>query len=322
MPFLMNVISLCTNVKTYNMQKYMLYFVLLNLLVSCRSFYFDDSDRLASNVHNPTIKMSTAEVTICDWICYLVNTTQDTINKKIYLIDYLDQINEKLPHFYDDYLGSYALHAFLRKESNMVSKRIYDPCKRDYHHIYVPKAAWDSIRKFHLYYLPITGVSYEQSLAYLQYRQDVYNECLNMHNGLKETKNRYVYECFLPSPAQFDAVQTYGDSLNTLGCNSFNFVNSKCEDCPNGKLFKKNPVLNKTGVFPTYAHVYYSCESGMFNFKGNAAEMTSVKGIAKGGSCQHPAAEAFNFHSQYYDLPESWLGFRVWYKLYPKIAIQ
>jgi hypothetical protein len=81
--------------------------------------------------------------------------------------------------------------------------------------------------------LPIAGITYEQAMEYIKYKQDVVNSC-----GFK-ARDTFRYACFLPTPEQFQMVQTKLDSTNTLGCNLFNYANSLCADCPNGEKYLK-----------------------------------------------------------------------------------
>jgi hypothetical protein len=51
------------------------------------------------------------------------------------------------------------------------------------------------------------------------------------------------------------------------------------------------------------------------DIQGNVAEMTSIKGLSKGGSYFHYAAETFKGKEIPYNKPERWLGFRCVAKL-------
>jgi hypothetical protein len=54
------------------------------------------------------------------------------------------------------------------------------------------------------------GITYEQEEAVYWYKQYLSNLC-----GLK-AKDQYRYECFLPTPEQFETVQTAMDSVNSM----------------------------------------------------------------------------------------------------------
>jgi hypothetical protein len=56
---------------------------------------------------------------------------------------------------------------------------------------------------------------------------------------------------------------------------------------------------------------YFPNKQGLFELQGNVAEMTSVKGIAMGGSCQHVAADCQPGVQNRYVDPAYWVGFRV-----------
>ena len=287
-------------------------------IVSCRSeLNFMTSDNLAWNTN--TNHISRYEVSVSDWITYMVATTFRDHNRTIRddnyepfnLGDSIEKIKLKLPELEISCWSNYVIKAFLRKDHDMIVQQVYNHCENSYIELYVSKVAWDSIKKYKLLDLPIVGITYDQALEYVEYKQTISNAC-NLY--IKESKNKYRYECFLPTPTQFDSFQTLSDSF--YSCPRFNFKNSLCLDCPSSKSWKNHPIGQKVGVEPIYINQYFPNYYGIYNFKGNVAEMTSVKGIAKGGSCQHYASEAYPGRSQEYIKPEVWLGFRVWYKVY------
>ncbi len=300
--------------------KITLFIFLMFLIDSCGKIYFRTTDNLAWNANEKHI--SRYEVTVSDWITYVVTTTfsesglnVDPKNKKdpFYLIDSIDKIKMKLPELSLPGFSNYVIKAFLRKDKKCVVQRVWNHCDHSIIKLYIPKQAWDSIKKYNLLNLPIVGITYEQALKYIEYKQNISNTC-DLY--IKESKNKYFYKCYLPTPEQYDSFQTKADSFTM--CPRFNFKNSLCLDCPNGKENKKHPVTKHIGVLPIYVNGYFPNYYGLYNFKGNVAEMTSVKGIAKGGSCAHYASEAYAGKNQEYVKPEMWLGFRVWYTPYPR----
>lgn len=256
----------------------------------------------------PATYIAPEEVSVGDWLTYIVATSFPEEGKTVMLGDHYELIRSKLPVPDSGGWNNYTINAFLRQDQKPVAVEFFNDCNRSISHVAVGEAAADSIRKFHLMDLPITGITYEQAMAYVDYMQHVLNTCALY------TRGKYRYACFLPSPEVFDAYQPALDSVNTLGCNLFNYKNALCTDCPTGQKFRMSPVFCKTGMEPTYTWGYFPDPSGIKNFKGNVAEMTAVKGIAKGGSCLHYAAEASKGATQVYTGPARWLGFRVWYR--------
>jgi hypothetical protein len=242
-----------------------------------------------------------------------VSTSIPEDNKPISLGDHYHRIHSKLPALAPGRWDNYTLNAFLRSSQENVSVDFYNDCKKHIFKIAVAKTAWDSIQKFQMMDLPIAGITYEQAMQYITYKQDVSNSCA------VNAKDQYRYECFLPSPEEFDSLQTIMDSINYQGCNLFNYKNALCADCPNGKKLKKHPIFSRTGTEPTYVWSYFPDTFGLKNFKGNVAEMTSIKGISKGGSYMHFASEALNGRRHAYIGSAGWLGFRVWYRIYSRV---
>lgn len=296
---------------TFTIRKCFISILIILILTSCSKIYFNTTDNLAWATN--TKKISVCEVSIQDWITYIVSTSFSEKDDNIYLSDHLEKISSKLPELTLEGWSNYVFKAFLRKEKQMVSQEVYDHCKHTFQKIYIPRAAWDSIKKFRLLDLPVVGINYDQAMKYVAYKENISNAC-DLY--LKKSKNKYRYECFLPTPEQFDSFQTLLDSFHR--CPYFNFKNSFCEDCPGTVKYKNHPVIKNIGKQPTYVDAYFRNYYGVYNFKGNVAEMTSVKGISKGGSCFHYASEAFAGKSQSYSKPEIWLGFRVWYRVFPK----
>ncbi len=255
--------------------------------------------------------ISVAETSVGDWLTYILTTSFTGDQKEIKLGEHYDKILTKLPALSPGRWDNYTLNAFLRKREDNVSVDFYNECKAHVVKLTVAKTAWDTIRKFELMDSPIAGITYEQAMKYIQYKQDISNSC-----GFT-SKDTFRYECFLPTPEQFDAAQTALDSVNGLGCNMFNYKGSLCADCPNGKEMIQHPVSSRTGMEPTSVWNYFPDRRGLKNLRGNVAEMTSVKGIAVGGSCIHYASEAYPGKRQAYIGSAGWLGFRVWYRRIP-----
>lgn len=276
---------------------------------SCSTPNFTTKSNLDKNTNANLI--SKCEVSVRDWMTYLVSTSFPGEDEVIFLGDQLDKIGSKLPELDMPGWCSYTVKAVLRKEDKMVMQKVFNHCTQQNIKIGFPAAAWDSIDHYGLLDLPIVGITYEQAMEYVGYKQTILNTC---EVNPKKSKEHYRFECFLPTPGEFGSIQIKIDSVNYPGCNLFNFKDALCEDCPNGKKWAKNPVLKRTGKEPTAVDTYFPYPIGLYNVPGNVAEMTSMKGIAMGGSCHHYAALAFDGKIQGYTKPEEWLGFRVWYR--------
>lgn len=288
------------------------------LLQSCQSTRFWGFNSMVEKPVIKNVRIGIYEVSVADWIAYMAATSGcDTAsNSNIHLADYRNSINAKLPDLKIKCWSNYVITADLRNFKESTGQNFYEPCKNDFYKICFPKTAWDTIKKYRLYDLPVIGITYEQAKDFLAFRQQLLNDCWKGY--FNEDKHKYRYECILPTLEQFDSVQQKLDSLNLEKCTLFNYKNSFCIDCPNGKKMKNHPVVSKQGIEPVYRDSYFPYYLGAYNLKGNVAEMTSVKGIAKGGSCQHYASEAYAGNVQNYTKPEVWLGLRIWYKMIPK----
>jgi len=170
-----------------------------------------------------------------------------------------------------------------------------------------------------VYDKPITGISYEQAVGYAEWCTTYYND-FNVNNGIGG-----AYSFRLPSPEEFEnfallgmtkcyekrkpedrekTIQQLRECKNEKKCALCNYANKEvCES--NTKLISKfGNELYPVGVF------FPNC-FGAMDMQGNAAEMTSEKGIAKGGSYLLPASESEPEAVQNYTEPQPWLGFRL-----------
>ncbi|AFM02549.1 hypothetical protein Fleli_0038 [Bernardetia litoralis DSM 6794] len=74
--------------------------------------------------------------------------------------------------------------------------------------------------------------------------------------------------------------------------------------------FIEEMYIDKTSFLRMQYHYPKTKQFGLDNLFGNVAEMTSEKGIAKGGSFYHTLEECAADRVQVYDSPQAWLGFR------------
>ncbi len=139
---------------------------------------------------------------------------------------------------------------------------------------------------------PIAGITFQQAEAYCHWRTEQY--------GRSDPK--IVFE--LPTSAEYERLLSTKDTTNGQ-CALFNYACLPCQEQPSGKYAFIHPGSELTPV-----DGYAPDDKGLFNLRGNAAEMTSTPGLAKGGSYAHPARAANPDAAQQYAGPEPWLGFR------------
>jgi uncharacterized protein (TIGR02145 family) len=142
---------------------------------------------------------------------------------------------------------------------------------------------------------PVTGLTFEQVTRFCEWRTKVQGD------------NKFTFR--LPSPTEWKVLALNGlseaeqekglrDSINNKKCSYYNFQ-LVC-NCGNENYQGK---LNALGM-------YEPEKNGVFDLFGNVSEMTSVKGIAKGGNFTLHANQCHVDSMQKYVKPEIWLGFR------------
>jgi formylglycine-generating enzyme required for sulfatase activity len=145
---------------------------------------------------------------------------------------------------------------------------------------------------------PVTGISFEQAIRFCKWKESLIN---------KDRDNSKKIQIGLPSKEIYKRVIENIDSL-CVNCSSpcrsfrFNYKHPSCQDKESTNSFEGKSLLRVDSYWPT--------SLGMFGIQGNAAEMTSSKGIAMGGSFKHYANQSLSTEVQSYSGPEDWLGFR------------
>jgi formylglycine-generating enzyme required for sulfatase activity len=108
----------------------------------------------------------------------------------------------------------------------------------------------------------------------------------------------------LPAPDLYERLLSPRDSTNGE-CALFNYACEPCQSKPKGRdafIHPGREITPVDGYMPDWR--------GLYNLRGNASEMTTVTGVAKGGSYAHPAKAALPGQEQRYTAPQPWLGFR------------
>ncbi|MFC2087066.1 formylglycine-generating enzyme family protein [Bacteroidota bacterium] len=157
---------------------------------------------------------------------------------------------------------------------------------------------------------PVVGITYEQAIGYCKWRTDLENEYIYIEkNKLKFHPDSIyknipkTYEFRLPTPEEFERaarIKFKPSIQKKIDKDEYNTCNCRFEEEEEYHLQSiTSPVES-----------YFPNESGIYNLIGNVAEMTSVRGIAKGGSWMHYLDEIKIKEYNMYSKPQNWLGFR------------
>jgi len=167
---------------------------------------------------------------------------------------------------------------------------------------------------------PVVGVSYDQVVAFCQWRSDRVNEKhYRDKNKLDEAiaidfdKIPNIYKFRLPTQNEWEKIAAAGYSPKTLKkMSKKKYANKPHENFIRNAPIEplKNSVLSDNAGITTNVLSYFPNSVGVFNIMGNVAEMTATKGIAKGGSWLHTKEESTIEKIFTYEKPTKWLGFR------------
>ena len=160
--------------------------------------------------------------------------------------------------------------------------------------------------------MPVTGITYEQALAYCEWLSEKHandSKYNSLHLNFRLPKplemDSLLRDIFSTWPKGDEHYLAMQQGINKHGCALYNHRHNSW--CDINVLMKKEfgyAVPIKTGIF-------FPDMNGLLDLMGNVAEMTSEKGLAKGGSCIHTAAECQPGAVNRYDGAQTWLGFRV-----------
>lgn len=235
---------------------------------------------------NDSTFMNKTEVTVKDWIEFIVNNDFDTTlfpipkglseNVSIIFEEIKNNKEQKFFHFENETNQNYNYNKVIIVQPTRFLKNIL---KNDSTNTTLS--------------IPITGITFEQANRFCTWKETV----LNTRKTIKIKLN-------LPSVENYKIVIPNKDSLNVKKCALYNWAFCNCVTIVNKKLNK----LQGKGLVDVYT--YWPSDLGLYNLQGNASEMTSTEGIAMGGSFRHIARESYNDKIQTYKTPEDWLGFR------------
>lgn len=195
----------------------------------------------------------------------------------------------------------------LPDDTLMWDRRKYDPKVSDY--------SLEAVFSSH----PVVGISYEQAVAFCQWRTEAINQTSEKWEKegkglLKGYQTRFYFR--LPTEQEWEEAAQGGmfKVQNEYG------LSKKAEKWlkKNKKIanIKGNYLVREKRRFREYDSLTNSVYEGLPNplglcdMIGNVSEMVLEKGIAKGGSWLNTLEECKISNRQYYDKPKKWLGFR------------
>ncbi len=152
---------------------------------------------------------------------------------------------------------------------------------------------------FKLMSLPISNISFDQALAYCDWRGQFE----------KEIRNGY-FKFSLPKIEVFELYSTEADSVfknnnNYWATGNYSFITNTIK---NNNRFDEFLSNNNDTICPTGR--FRNNQFHLYDTKGNLSEMTVKNGISMGGNYTMTFSQINNNMKQTYSKPEIWLGFR------------
>lgn len=166
---------------------------------------------------------------------------------------------------------------------------------------------------------PVVGISYEQAIAFCNWRTHAANFVFYCKENNIENREAHIRDSFpikfyyrLPTKQEWEALASGKLNIDTHTY-GYDSVYQKWR----GKKYYKSFNCIYSGK-PDSSRSFYTSEVksfwpntySIYNTIGNVAEMVAEKGIAKGGSFAHTLEECRIINNQHYIKPERWLGFR------------
>ena len=161
--------------------------------------------------------------------------------------------------------------------------------------------------------LPITGISYEQALDFCRWRTEV-------QGRISKFNYAHKFEFRLPTPDEWKTIAMYNlnkaeklngtkDSLDNQ-CPSFSYKSDVADYMGKLNVIGQFDNVKWNDVFANNSTNTFTKSTKLMDVYGNVSEMTSAKGLAKGGNYRLFANQCHPDSVQYYQKPEKWLGFR------------
>lgn len=263
-----------------------------------------------------SIYIDETEVSIKDWVTYLSDLIH--YNPQIEIHPYLPDTNKirKDCRFYLRPFFSSAKQKFTMNETPYRPQVLFFP------QIY--PALWNEIsilKNVPMSEVPITGITFEQANAYCAWRAKKINFVLSTNHLVipDEYKHKKI-TIRLVTPDEFVRYASLRGFRKKREIKEEDYLMSYRIDSivPHAKCitflynYKSGCAaeLEKYGYGPLPPALFFSDFLTVYDWHGNVAEMTSEKGIAKGGSFAHYAREADPKNNILYQDSEEWLGFR------------
>jgi len=205
-------------------------------------------------------------------------------------------------------------------------KRMYGEDSDEYRSCFPDSTVWrksiyeqvaKSYFKHPAYYnFPIVGITYEQAVAYCEWRSIQVNYMLYARQNKLEYSPKddtigipQIYKYRLPSKEEWEVIASLGFSQktkkqieNSYNPHIYNLIYPQNE----GKNITNAVNLHTTATINSFWPNLIGC----YHIFGNVAEMTDTKGVAKGGAWLHNAYEVTVDRDYYYRGAQNWVGIR------------
>lgn len=153
-------------------------------------------------------------------------------------------------------------------------------------------------------YYPVVGISWQQAKNFCKWRSDRVMEQVLLHKAQKPNKTyptKITYR--LPSPKEWEQIAKASYSEKTQ-----KRITKKHKNHALANFKSENDSTKIHFTSPVYE--YWPNKYGIYNMLGNVAEMTTVKGVAKGGSWSQCKNEVTVEQDFPYQSTQNWVGFR------------
>ena len=234
----------------------------------------------------PGVVMKTTEVTIQEWMGYIVNNNFDSS-----LYPDSNCIPNTTKKLFNDLRNKHEFKYL--KIVNYSGRMLQNYGPKGIETSKNFKQLVESDTNYFSLDIPMTGISFDQVQAFCQWKEKV----------LSASSSQEV-TVFLPTVVIYQKLINNRDTINSQKCYLQNSLNCNCP------TFDKQKNSKWQGACLARADSYFPNDLGLYGLQGNSAEMTNTKGVAMGGSFRHYARESFDDKCQGYSKPEDWLGFR------------
>ena len=191
------------------------------------------------------------------------------------------------------------------------TERVYGKDSKQYTDVQADSNVWDEPYRSHYFshpayrMYPIVGISYEQAVAYCQWRSDRVMEKLLITKEQKKNTvipSKVIYR--LPTREEWEKVAQMPYSTKTQKA-----LDTKYKDAAQANFYS---IDHSTEIRITTAPVlsYWPNEIGVYNMLGNVSEMVSERGIMKGGSWTDLESDIQIKTVIPYTKPTKYIGFR------------